>query len=264
MNSPKVPPRRIIPPAMPSPAASPPPPVAYTPPRYEEPSTGGGIRLAALSLLVIVLVAGGIVAIQMMRTPSVEPIKLLDRPAPQLAAATQPQDPGQQREQDAAREGWVGVLELPAERAIITIATLDRNSPFARAFAERVEFPLTLATISVDNTNGSTEIAVDPSGAMLHKDTGVTQYALDAMQVLAAVKRDRDGAQRDLSPPFRCRPGQTLSGKILLMPPDLDPRSLQAITLHVNMQPQRITGTYLDAEQKAKLVQTGQLRIGGS
>lgn len=179
-------------------------------------------------------------------------------------SAAQPAAAREQAEADAMQAGWVGVLELPQGGAAVTIATLDPASRFARAFLAKVSQPVQLATISIDNSAGKGEVIVNPTGAMLHMRGGTQIPALDSMDVLATVTTDRAGAQRDLSPPYRCGPGQKLAGKLLLLPQGVNPQDLTAVTLHVNMQPQEITGRVMDETEKAKLLQSGRLRAGGS
>ena len=244
---------------MPPPSSASSSPVAYKPRNYQESSGTGTLRLMALGLLIAALVAGGIVA---WRTwPSRDDRAMVDTMAGDGAA--QPVAAREQAEADAMQAGWVGMLELPQGGAAVTIATLDPASRFAREFVAKVSQPVGLATISIDNSEGKGEVIVNPTGAMLHMRGGAQIPALDSMDVLATVTTDRAGAQRDLSPPYRCGPGQKLAGKLLLLPQGVNPQDLAAVTLHVNMQPQEITGRFMDEAEKAKLLQSGRLRAGG-
>ncbi|MEO6436550.1 MAG: hypothetical protein ABIP55_12435 [Tepidisphaeraceae bacterium] len=249
--------RRIIPPAMPIPAGT---VAAYHPPKYRQPEKSYAGRIALVSILIVVGAGVALLLLKSRGTSLPDPLvaQAPEQPRAELAAATQAAD------QDALHEGWVGVFELADKQATLTIATLSPDAAIARKFAGDVSEPVALAALSIDNSAGKTEVLVNVTGATLQFTDGSSRQAPDVMQVLQSVKNDRDAAQRALAQPYRCRAGEKTLGKLLLLPSGTDPHTLASIRLHVNGRPAQVAGSFKDQAAKAKMAESGALRVGGS
>jgi hypothetical protein len=231
----------------------------YVAPKYGAEAKRGTFRFALVTGLIVLLVAAGVVVFMTWTPPRNDTVnQALDKRAAELAAAQE------QDEKDAVRGGWVGVLDLPLERATITIATVADDAALARRFASDVEKPVALATITIDNSNGAADLTVNTTGATLEFSDGTKQQSLSVVDVLPTVRKDRETRQKQLIQPYTCRAGQRAIGKLLLMPAGVDPNKLTRISLYVNGQPQQVAGTFMDEAEKSRMVRTGQFKLGGS
>jgi hypothetical protein len=254
-------PRRIVPPAMPAPAATP-PQSRYAPTSQRRKNSGKGKAIAISAAIVVVLLAGAGIALKVAikgdaggtgGTVASQP-----RGSGGVSGNAQTANATIAGEIDTAHPGWIGVQELFAEQATVTIVTYADEAKAARDFAADVADPASIASIAIDNSHGKTDLAVDTSGALLKMTDGTTLPALDPGLMMGTAKQNADAVKAEILPPFTCPPGQKMSGKLLLLPHGTDARKLAALTVRINGQPHEIIGVYSNDPKHVEQMRGGQ------
>jgi hypothetical protein len=258
MGTTQRPPRRIVPPSMPKTQHAP-PPVSYSPPKYADPSSISWKKLSLVGAVSFVVVAGGLLALQAL-TPPQNPAILaaIEERAAELQGAQQ------ERAKDATAAGWVGTLNLPIERATISINTIPDDGRTAREWNDNTAQAVSLAVMGIDNSSGAEELTVDTSKATLQLKDGTTKPAIEPMFVLQTVKRDREQTTKDLLPPFHCAVGRKMIGKVLFLPRGIDPQTISSITISINGKDHQIAGEFLNTAQKAATTRNSAARQSGA
>ena len=152
---------------------------------------------------------------------------------------------------------WVGVFEMPTEHATVTITTVPDGSKLATDFAADFEQPVSLATITIDNSANPADLVVDLSQASLHFDDSSTLPVPDTYAVLKTARRERD-----LKSSYRCAAGQHTTDNLLLLPRGTDPRRLMSITLRINAKPRQVFGTFMADATTTQPTKSGDVRAG--
>jgi hypothetical protein len=236
---------------MPIPASAAPGARAVAPSAYTHRKKSGKGRKVALGVIVaIVVIAGAGVAIKLAMTgeQTASSAGANGAGGATTARAATGAEPASARiggeSADAPHGGWVGVQELFAEQATVTIVTYADDSKPAQDFAADVSQPASIASIAIDDSIGKEEVAVDTSGATLKLADGTTRPAEDAGLAMGTVKQNADKVKDEMLPPFRCSPGQKVTGKLLLLPHGFDVHKLASVNVRINGQPYDIIGLY--------------------
>jgi hypothetical protein len=252
------PPRRIVPPSV-SAAPGAGSPVAYSPPKYDDPSRSSWAKILLIGVASFVLVAGGVFAVKFLMPPQDPAILAAIEERKQEVDAG-----GIERAKDATAAGWVGVIEMPIERAIVTISTVADDGQTAREFNDGLTAPVTLAHVEIDNRKGSQEIVLDTSEAVLTFTDGNARNVPDAKDVIKTAKPGREHATEEHTPPFRCPPGQKLVERYMFLPRGTDPQKIESFKVTLNAQPARIVGSYMSSAQKSAAKHNQEMRSVGS
>jgi hypothetical protein len=159
---------------------------------------------------------------------------------------------------DSPHPGWIGVQELYAEQATVTLVTYSDQAKAARDFAANVGDPASVASIAIDNTHGKVELAVDTMGASMKMTDGTTMPTLDPGTVLATARQNAETVKGEILGPFTCPAGQKMTGKLLLLPHGTDPHKLAAITVRINGQTYEIIGVFSNDGKRVEQMRAGQ------
>jgi len=228
-------------------------------------SKGSKGKIIAISAIVVVLLLLVGVGVVMKMASSIEGANKVSSPsqANNAVAGTgsgtaQTANATIAGEIDSPHPGWIGVQELFAEQATVTIVTYADQAKAARDFAANVGDPASVASIAIDNTHGRTDLAVDTMGASMKMTDGTTMPTLDPGTVLATAKRNAEMVKGEILGPFTCPANQKMTGKLLLLPHGTDARKLAAITVRINGQTYEIIGMYSIDGKHVEQMRAGQ------
>jgi hypothetical protein len=248
--------RRIVPPTLP-PSTGDAPPVSYARPKYVDPDGGKWKTVVIIGALVVVVVAGAFVALEAFKSPT-DPAVL----AAVQERTAQTDGTQQDRAKDETAAGWVGVLDLPNERATVLISTVPDDGSTAHGWNENLGEQVSVATLSIDNSQSPVELVVDTSQAMLQLTENRNTPTVESIKVLQTAKRDRENLLRDQSPPFRCAAGQRMTDKAIFLPRGTDPHTIMSVALMINGMKREITGQFMDSARKSAFMRSKGLRTG--
>ena len=165
-------------------------------------------------------------------------------PQQQLAAAEQ-----DGRDSVLKYAGWVGALRT--ESGILTIGTLDDNSPTARMISDDLGTPCSLVMVATETGVGSAPPRIDPSSLKLSFNDGRFVEALDAHEVLGASHGAAAGAIARLQAPGKPQGDRVVSITLCFIPRGLSFRNVSSVTLTVNGKTTRVPGRLLSAGEKS-------------
>jgi hypothetical protein len=184
-------------------------------------------------------------------------LKKLPPPTPVPGTTTSPTTPGGRGKSSTAvtswqiesafvREGgWVGATQYHG--ATITLATLSDASDVGQAMAGRVDEPVSVALLTVDNAQGEAEFPIDPTGGNVVVRAG-DKFELPDMAKLLGEKKD----ELVTPPPFTVPKGGQLLNKVIYLPPEVDARQISRVTISVDGNNVAIQGRYMTAKEKQK------------
>lgn len=151
--------------------------------------------------------------------------------------------------------GWFGATFV--EGAVLTVTSIDDMSEAAREFNTYFIANVSHLLISVDNSAGKEDFDVNPSMVRLILEDGRIENALSTRQVLQTARVDKQKWIDTYTGPFRVYPGEQLTNCIVFLPYGFDMSKVEKVIVNINGQDTSVAGSYLTAEQKAKLVKSG-------
>ena len=248
---------------MPLPAAGAPAAAsAYAASSHSRHKSGGKGKLIALSMvggIVLLAVAG--IAVKMVldneKTATSDAVAASSGNGSNSAAAEPASSTIGATEAETSHGGWIGVQELFAEQATITIVTYADDSRASREFAADVAEPVSIASITIDNTRGKGNIALDTSGATLKLTDGSTRQGGDAGLVVATAKQNPELVKARILSPFTCPPGRKMTEKLLLLPHGTDARKLVLVKVRINGQEYDIIGSFSNDPRRVEQMRAG-------
>lgn len=149
--------------------------------------------------------------------------------------------------------GWIGFTILPD--TTITVVSMHDGSDAARELNACFGANVSSLIIGIFNLGGKETLTVDPSLVRLVLTDDTIEPALPIRAVLQTAREQK--WIDTYSGPFKVLPGEQLTRCFVFIPHGFDMSKVVKVLVNINGQDMPVAGSYLTAEQKAKLIKSG-------
>ncbi|MHC4087017.1 MAG: DUF4190 domain-containing protein [Planctomycetota bacterium] len=151
--------------------------------------------------------------------------------------------------------GWMGATFM--EGAVLTVTSVDDSSEAARDLNKIFWANISHLIISLDNSAGKEDFEVNPSLVSLVLADGTIEPVLPTRQILQTAREQKQKWIDTYTGPFIVAPGEQLTACFAFIPHGFDMSKVVKAVVNINGQDMPVVGSYMAAEQKAKLIKSG-------
>ena len=137
-----------------------------------------------------------------------------------------------------------------AEGVNYVLMSFRQNNQYVKEFLATLPEPTSALVMFIDNRAGREMHSIDFTTARLHFVGNHVRAVPDQFKLLNKTTANRAVAVEALAPKFDVLPERLVWGKILLIPPDTDLRTLLAVTVKIDNRPVVFEGTWYTSAQK--------------